>query len=258
MKELNFTMGEALKLLNITEGTIRNYEKKGLISSKRQDNNGYRFFTYKDLNRIESVRKYRNLGLSLSEIKDMLCSDNIESTENILEMHRQNLLEEAKSLTQKANKLNDDIAKINKISVHLDKFSFVKRETFCFYPFDEIVTHKKIVTENLFDEYASILPKSEIEKDIVPRIGYIQRDNTKFDRKGKLYPECQCLYTVIKVNPTHKGIHSFKEVLMNALSYIDKNNMSVCEDILGIKLLTLEKLEEQYDYYELYIPIEEK
>ena len=255
MKELNFTIGEALKLLNITEGTIRNYEKKGLITSKRQENNIYRRFTYKDLNRIETVRKYRNLGISLSDIKEILFSNTPEDTEKLLVKHKQSLLNEAKSLIEKADKLAFDIEKIRKIEKYLGSYDFVYRDEFCFYPFDEITKYKNIVKENLFDEYISVFSKDCLESNFIPVVGFSQKDKNKFDNGGKIYPKSKCLYTVVEVNPEHIGIKSFSDILYSPLTYISEKGYKVCDDIIAIKLLTLQKEDKQYDYYELYIPI---
>lgn len=132
MGKINYTIGDILKIMNITEGSIRNYEKKGLIKSERNANNKYRYYSYRDLNRIASVRKYRNLGLSLDKIKNLLISDNISDTQSILEDHHRKLIEQANELLENANKINLDIEKINKIEKNLDNFTLIDMPQFYF------------------------------------------------------------------------------------------------------------------------------
>lgn len=62
-------IGEAAKLINIHEQTIRDYERKGLIKIQRSANNT-RLFSKEDLIRIELIITLtQELGLNLSGVK---------------------------------------------------------------------------------------------------------------------------------------------------------------------------------------------
>lgn len=52
--------------------TLRYYEKHGLITASERSAAGYRFYSEKDVRRVEFVRKARNIGFSLDDIGQLL------------------------------------------------------------------------------------------------------------------------------------------------------------------------------------------
>lgn len=250
-----FTMSQLLKVLNITEGTIRNYEKKGLITTDKQSFNHYRRFDYRDLNRIATVRKYRDCDVPLNDIKALLNSESAENSQRILLKHQQALQEEVSRLTKLIEKMDADIDRIEHVTKHLNTFSFTKRPSFVFYSLDDIIGDKRIVSEDLFVEYASLIDKKQFYHTIKPVFGCVNMGEVSEHESGKAYQECSCLYTVIKVEPFHTGVMSFSNVLENSRKYIQEHHYSVVDDILGIKLLTLQDEGKPVDYYEIYMPV---
>ncbi len=57
----------------LTKKAIGYYEERGLISPTIDDN-GYRIFSYDDLQRLKSVKLYRDLGIGVDDIKVILNS----------------------------------------------------------------------------------------------------------------------------------------------------------------------------------------
>lgn len=56
----------------VNKETIRFYEKKGLLSDPIRTDGGYRQYSPKDLDRLVFIKNAKNLGFSLSEIKELL------------------------------------------------------------------------------------------------------------------------------------------------------------------------------------------
>jgi len=52
--------------------TIRFYEKKGLLSDPNRTDGGYRQYSQEDLERLVFIKNAKELGFSLSEIKELL------------------------------------------------------------------------------------------------------------------------------------------------------------------------------------------
>lgn len=65
-----YTVPELAKQLGLTERAIRFYESKGLIAPKRAGNT--RIFNYQDRARLIIIKRAKNLGFSLSDIKNYL------------------------------------------------------------------------------------------------------------------------------------------------------------------------------------------
>jgi DNA-binding transcriptional MerR regulator len=55
--KIKYSIKEVAELFNITTNKIRFYEKKGLITAARDEKNNYRYYTEKDLIKLQYVRK---------------------------------------------------------------------------------------------------------------------------------------------------------------------------------------------------------
>ena len=72
-----YSIGEVAKLSEVDSKTLRFYEEKGIIKSANREENGYRYFTEENLEEIKVVKNARDLGLGLTEIKELMigCTD---------------------------------------------------------------------------------------------------------------------------------------------------------------------------------------
>jgi len=65
-----YTIGDLANKLGTTQRALRFYEKKGLISCKRQG--FHRLYTASDRHRLEIILKAKQLGFTLAEIRGMM------------------------------------------------------------------------------------------------------------------------------------------------------------------------------------------
>lgn len=63
------TIHEVAKKLNLTQDTLRFYEKNGLLGHIARDKSGYRDYTEQDLKRIEFIKCMRSAELSIEVLK---------------------------------------------------------------------------------------------------------------------------------------------------------------------------------------------
>ena len=70
-KDFNLKRKEVSELLGISMDTLRNWEMNGLINIKRKQN-GYRIYTYEDIQRLKVIRSLKCGNYSLSAILRML------------------------------------------------------------------------------------------------------------------------------------------------------------------------------------------
>lgn len=68
---ISFTRKEAADYLEITIDTLRNWELNGLLQVKRKEN-GYRIYSFEDIQRLKIIRSLRCANYSLSAILRML------------------------------------------------------------------------------------------------------------------------------------------------------------------------------------------
>ncbi|MBR5474524.1 MAG: MerR family transcriptional regulator [Lachnospiraceae bacterium] len=60
-------------LAGITKKNIRFYEEQGLLSPKRNSENGYREYTQEDIAVLRRIKLLRKLGISIDETRQILC-----------------------------------------------------------------------------------------------------------------------------------------------------------------------------------------
>jgi MerR family transcriptional regulator, copper efflux regulator len=70
--EKELTIGQVAEKVGLTTKTIRYYESCGVIKPLTRQNNSYRYFSERDVERLILVKRARKLGLSLSEIKNIV------------------------------------------------------------------------------------------------------------------------------------------------------------------------------------------
>lgn len=64
--------GELAKLFNITKYTIRYYLEKEVLTYTRKEANGYYMFSEKDIYQLYQIIIFREIGMSITEIKKVL------------------------------------------------------------------------------------------------------------------------------------------------------------------------------------------
>lgn len=64
-------IGQLAKLTGVNVQTIRFYEHEGLLATPERQENGYRIYTQRHIERLAFVRRCRMLNLSLAEIGEL-------------------------------------------------------------------------------------------------------------------------------------------------------------------------------------------
>ena len=75
MNKMYYKTGEFAKLANVTERTIRYYDKIGLLKPSFVLPNGYRQYTDSDLLKLQKILSLKHLGFSIDEIFPIVLED---------------------------------------------------------------------------------------------------------------------------------------------------------------------------------------
>lgn len=86
---MNYTTSELAKLSGLTTRTLRHYDKIGLLSPKRNENNDYRIYSQKEVDLLQQILFYREMGMELSEIKMILYAKDFDALAALEEHLRQ-------------------------------------------------------------------------------------------------------------------------------------------------------------------------
>lgn len=81
-----YTTGQFAKMANVTERTIRYYDKIGLLKPSYVKDNGYRQYSDLDFLKLQKILSLRHLGFSIEEIFPMVVNDDKESIQNSIPM----------------------------------------------------------------------------------------------------------------------------------------------------------------------------
>ncbi len=68
----SLTIGKVARLAEVGVETIRFYEREGLIDEPKRRESGYREYPHETIQRLRFVRRAKDLGFTLKEIKELL------------------------------------------------------------------------------------------------------------------------------------------------------------------------------------------
>lgn len=117
-----YTVHELAKLSGISSRTLRYYDEIGLLPVGKNES-GYRVYGPDEVDRLQQILFYRELGLALEDIRDIITDPSFDSIEALKE-HREKLL-------GKKERLDTLIANVEKtINTREGKTDMTDREKF--------------------------------------------------------------------------------------------------------------------------------
>ncbi len=72
MSEKKLRIGELARLVQVSQDTLRFYEKQGLLTPSLRSQAGYRLYSQADLERVGFILSAKRVGFTLNEIHDLL------------------------------------------------------------------------------------------------------------------------------------------------------------------------------------------
>lgn len=87
---MKYRIGEMAEFFGLTKEAIRYYERKGIVTSTRDWQTGYRYYERDEITTLKQIRTYESLGFSLDEAQAMVVETTFSEMEKRLD---QKLLE---------------------------------------------------------------------------------------------------------------------------------------------------------------------
>jgi len=78
------TVGDVAKLAHVSVRTLHHYDETGLLVPSERSGAGYRLYTTEDLERLQQVLFYKELGFSLEEIRELMADPAFDRAEALL------------------------------------------------------------------------------------------------------------------------------------------------------------------------------
>lgn len=108
-----FQIGEVASLFHISVGTLRHYEKVGLLQPEYIDTQtGYRYYSTGQFECLNTIRYLRMLGTPLKQISDFLNNKNIEGIKQVLENQKLEVLKKKHELEIIEKKINNRLLQL--------------------------------------------------------------------------------------------------------------------------------------------------
>ncbi|MGF7057954.1 MerR family transcriptional regulator [Brassicibacter mesophilus] len=94
---MEYTVQKLGNLAGISTRTLRYYDEIGILKPARINSSGYRIYGKDEVNRLQQILFYKELGISLESIKEIISSPSFDRARALRE-HRERLLEKRKQL----------------------------------------------------------------------------------------------------------------------------------------------------------------
>lgn len=94
---MEYTVQKLAQIAGVSARTLRYYDEIGILKPARISSSGYRIYGQAEINLLQQILFYRELGVDLESIKNILTSPSFDSAKALKE-HREKLLEKRKQL----------------------------------------------------------------------------------------------------------------------------------------------------------------
>ncbi|WP_239616645.1 MerR family transcriptional regulator [Cohnella mopanensis] len=94
---MEYTVQKLAQLAGVSTRTLRYYDVIGILKPARINSSGYRIYGQQEVDRLQQILFYRELEVSLEEIREILTSPQFDA-ESALRKHRDNLLAKRQQL----------------------------------------------------------------------------------------------------------------------------------------------------------------
>ncbi|MGD6818116.1 MerR family transcriptional regulator [Metabacillus sp. 113a] len=94
---MEYTVQKLAKMAGVTARTLRYYDEIRILKPARMNSSGYRIYGAAEVDRLQQILFYRELGISLEQIQAILADPSFSGAKALIE-HREKLLEKRKQL----------------------------------------------------------------------------------------------------------------------------------------------------------------
>ena len=268
-REKYYRIGEISRLYKISTDILRYYDKIGLMSPDFTGENGYRYYSKKQIWKLNNIRNLRNIGVGLEDIKEFLDERNINSANDIIEFQLEKVEDKIKKLTELKEELTSKLENIEFFKTFKDfnkpVLKFIPKRKFLrskgnFKQDWEIDFELKILNEKTEYDNDFILTNNEIGATL-SKENFFKGEYLTFsesfiinDVKGEIIPEGYFLTIVFKgkYDESYKYYNILKK-------YIEEKGLVVTGDIHEIYHIEIHITENEDEFItEIQIPVAEQ
>jgi DNA-binding transcriptional MerR regulator len=143
---MEYTVKKLGEMAGVSTRTLRYYDEIEILKPARTNSSGYRIYGQREVDRLQQILFYKELGVGLDEIKDILDDPAFDATHALME-HREKLLARREQLDQL-------IANVDKtINVKEGKLTMSDKEKFEGFKQKMIDDNEKLYGKEVREKY---------------------------------------------------------------------------------------------------------
>lgn len=262
MKDKSYMpISEFSRLTGIKRENLRYYDQIGLLSPECRGENGYRYYTQRQLSTAYLILSLRELGIGIEEIKKYIDKRNPENMFSLFKSQKNHILEEMKKLQRKLEIMQlyvdmaEDALEYEENSINVE---YKKKEPIFLGPIispyaldDSVISFCDFAAEEGIDlahPIGTIISKENLEsKEPLLALQHyfkVEKYQNSYKPEGKyaiFYGRCaygesddlyQKLFTFIEENNLRICGHAYEEYPLNELSTKDEKQYCVKIEIM--------------------------
>ncbi len=263
MKKEGYTIGEIAKLLRIPAQTIRYYEKEGLIQPKKDPDNGYRLYTFRDIELLLDILFYRRAEVPIKDIHAIIHGGGLREVKR--QIDRQEAIARKELINQKllVKKLQAIQRIIQDVETGLNRYTIEAMA-----PFYVLFSS---ATPNIPLEMSSSLWAMEhfdlcstMEECHLHGDGTLEKLRTflileesiaqDFSMDLSQFPRVaysRCMYNVAKVSTPQQE----QQAVQRAMEHLQASGEAFAGTLYLNHLFPVNDIQKTVDYYEIILPI---
>jgi DNA-binding transcriptional MerR regulator len=143
---MSYKINQVAKLVGISVRTLHHYDQIGLLEPESATPAGYRLYSDNELEKLQQILFFKELGFSLKKINDILNSSNFDK-KSALNMHKELLIKQKERLEEIINTVEKTIQSIE------GGTKMSEKEMFGAFDMSEIEKHQKKYADETRQKY---------------------------------------------------------------------------------------------------------
>lgn len=263
-----YKIGEISKLFKVSNDILRHYEREGLLIPQKKGENGYRYYSNRQIWKIGTIRALRNLGVGLGEIKKHLDNRSINKSSQLIDFQLEVIEERLAELQDLKKQLKHKKEYLNRIKRE-ENYGEIQEidlpERRCYRRHNSVVTDWDIDLELKRLKYGADSTEDEHFAEskvgaVLSRKGYTEGKYTQYS--GTFLLEGggdEILAGGSYLSLIFKGPYSRSEECYEVLKeYIIEKDLKVAGDILELYKIDIYETEDENEFVtEIQVPVKE-
>lgn len=258
---MDFKIGEVAETLGLTNEAIRHYERMGIVRSRRDPENKYRFFDQYDVERLIEMRFCCALGFSIEESRNLLQTPNLDYAEEKLREHKAGLINKIELMRGVIDSIDQMISRM-KNPYHHKQIVTMRPE------FLRLPAYGKKVDSNMKElrrTWIAAMPLTMISPsfklgpdDISCERGFCilkedaERVQLPINEQVQFYPACDCISMFVDYDENDR-IPS--DIFDSVRQYAERKNLLIEGEIIGRAYGLENRGKIKHLYCEVWIPV---